>query len=313
MKISIVIPVYNGEKTIAKLVDELLSNLTTNKLEIVLVNDGSKDNSHEKCVKIYNKFKNTIKYICLARNFGEHNAVLAGLNNVTGDYAVIIDDDFQNPPDEIQKLIDFAINGRYDVVYSYYDKKFHSWFRNLGSNFNNLIANYLLDKPKDLYLSSFKCMNRFLIYEIIKYKGPFPYIDGLILRITQNIGKIKVKHVERTDGISGYTLRKLVGLWLNMFINFSIYPLRISTFFGSLFSALGGILIVYSIIERFVHPEVPTGVTSIFVAILFFSGIQLLTLGLIGEYVGKISLTNNQSPQYVIRQILTNEVNDINE
>lgn len=124
MKISIVIPVYNGEKTIAKLVDELVSNLTTNKLEIVLVNDGSKDNSHKECVKIYNKFKNTVKYICLARNFGEHNAVLAGLNNVTGDYAVIIDDDFQNPPDEIQKLIDFAINGRYEVVYSYYDKNF---------------------------------------------------------------------------------------------------------------------------------------------------------------------------------------------
>jgi len=313
MKISIVIPVYNGEKTIARLVGELVNTLKVNELEIILVNDGSKDNSHGECVRVYKEYKNIVKYICLARNFGEHNAVLAGLNNVTGDYAVIIDDDFQNPPDEIQKLIDFAINGKYDVVYSYYDKKFHSWFRNLGSNFNNLIANYLLDKPKDLYLSSFKCMNQFLVYEIIKYNGPFPYIDGLILRITQNIGKIKVRHAERGDGRSGYTLRKLVSLWLNMFINFSVYPLRISTFFGSLFSALGGIFIIYSIIERFVHPEVPTGVTSIFVAILFFSGIQLLILGLIGEYVGKISLTNNQSPQYVIRQILTNEVNDINE
>ncbi|MCK4326210.1 glycosyltransferase family 2 protein, partial [bacterium] len=202
MRISIVIPVYNGEKTIGKLIDELVKNLTISDLEIILVNDGSRDNSHEVCVSIFKKYKDVVKYICLARNFGEHNAVLAGLNNATGDYAVIIDDDFQNPPTEIQKLIDEAIAGQYDVVYGYYSKKRHPWFRNLGSSFNDVVANYLLNKPKDLYLSSFKCINRFVVQEITKYKGPFPYIDGLVLRTTQNIGKAKVEHVKREEGKS---------------------------------------------------------------------------------------------------------------
>ncbi len=312
MKIGIVIPVYQGAKTIAGLTDELIKKLTHDELEIILVNDGSTDNSHEVCLEIFKKHRNIIKYIKLAKNFGEHNAVLAALNYVTGDYAVIIDDDFQNPPEEIQKLVETAISGKYDVVYSYYDKKCHSLLRNLGSKFNDLVANYLLDKPKDLYLSSFKCLNRFIVQEVIKYKGPFPYIDGLILRTTQNIGKVLVKHNKRREGKSGYNLRKLVRLWLSMFVNFSVYPLRISTFFGFSFSVLGGLLAVYSFIEKIINPNLPIGVTSIFIAILVFSGIQLLMLGLIGEYMGKQFLTNNQTPQYVIRDAFVGEAKDKN-
>lgn len=300
MKISIVIPVYQGAKTISELTDELVKKLANNKLEIVLVNDGSRDNSHDVCLAIFKKYKEVIKYINLSKNFGEHNAVLAGLNYVTGDYAVIIDDDFQNPPEEIQTLVDTAVKGNFDVVYTYYEKKFHSWLRNLGSAFNNLVANYLLNKPRDLYLSSFKCLNKFLVGEVIKYKGPFPYIDGLILRTTHNIGKVLVRHYKRREGKSGYTLRKLTRLWLNMFINFSVYPLRVSTFFGFLFSVLGVILSIYSVIEKILNPALPIGITSIFVAILIFAGIQLLMLGMIGEYIGKQFLASNQTPQYVI-------------
>lgn len=310
MKISIVIPVYQSAKTISDLTDELVRNLTNNELEIILVNDGSTDNSHQICIEIFERHRHIVKYINLSRNFGEHNSVLAGLNTVTGDYIVIIDDDFQNPPEEIRKIVDIAVTGKYDVVYSHYDKKFHSWFRNLGSNFNNLLATYLLNKPKDLYLSSFKCLNRFIVQEIIKYKGPFPYIDGLILRTTQNIGKVLVRHDKRKEGKSGYTLRKLIGLWLNMFISFSVHPLRASTFFGFLFSIVGGILAIYSIVEKILYPEFPTGITSIFVAILVFAGIQLIMLGLIGEYIGKQFLASNQTPQYVIRDIYTNETNE---
>lgn len=302
MKISVIIPVYNGAKTIAKLSDELVNSLKGHTLEIILVDDGSSDNSHQVCVSIFNKYKGTVKYICLARNFGEHSAVMAGLNNATGDYAVIIDDDFQNPPGEIRKLVDKAVSGRHDVVYSYYERKQHSWLRNLGSSFNNLVANILLDKPKDLYLSSFKCMNRFIIQEVIKYKGPFPYIDGLILRSTQNIGKILVEHATREEGKSGYTLKKLIRLWLNMFVNFSVLPLRISVFLGFLFLCIGVVTSIFIIIEKIMNPDIPMGVTSILVAILVFGGLQLLILGLIGEYLGKLFLANNQTPQYVIHE-----------
>ena len=303
MKISVIVPVYNGENTIKRLVDELVRILTRDGLEIVLINDGSRDKSHEACVSIFEKYRNIVKYIDLARNFGEHNAVMAGLNYSTGDYAVIIDDDFQNPPEEIEKLTDTAIKEKRDAVYSYYDKKYHSVFRNLGSAFNNTIATFLLNKPRNLYLSSFKCINRFMINEILKYRGPFPYIDGLILRSTHNIGTVCVRHDKMQKEKSGYTLKKLISLWLNMFVNFSIVPLRISTVLGLFFSIAGGMFSVYSIIDKILRPDIPMGITSIFVAVLIFSGIQLLMLGLIGEYLGKLFLTDNQTPQYLVRDV----------
>lgn len=307
MKLSVIIPVYQGARAIGRITDELVTQLSADGLEIVLVNDGSKDNSNEACIEIFKKHRGIVKYINLAKNFGEHNAVLAGLNHAAGDYAVIIDDDFQNPPEEVLKVVTAAVNRKYDVVYTYYDEKFHSLFRNLGSKFNDAIANFLMEKPKGLYLSSFKCLSRFVINEIIKYKGPYPYIDGLILRTTQNIGMVLVKHQKRREGKSGYSLRKLIRLWLNMFINFSVFPLRISTLLGFLFSMLGGILSIYLIIDKINHPDIPTGVTSIIVAILLFSGLQLTMLGLIGEYIGKQFLTNNQTPQYVIRDIFSQD------
>lgn len=303
MKISIVIPIYNGSKNITKLIDELVKILRPNCLEIILVNDGSEDDSHDACISVFDKYKEIVKYICLSRNFGEHNAVLAGLNYSTGEYAVIIDDDFQNPPEEIQKLIDVSVSGKFDVVYSYYEKKYHSWSRNLGSEFNNMVATCLLNKPKDLYLSSFKCLSRFLIDEIIKYKGPYSYIDGLILRTTRNIGKVLVRHDKRKDGKTGYTMRKLVGLWLNMFVNFSVYPLRLSMFLGFMFSLIGGFLAVTIITEKLLRPQIPVGITLIIVSILVFSGVQLIMLGIMGEYIGKQFLTSNQTPQYVVRKL----------
>ena len=305
MKISIIIPVYQGGKTITRLTDELVSNLRSYELEIILINDGSTDNSHELCLALFKKYETIVKYIWLSRNFGEHNAVLAGLSHITGDYAVIIDDDFQNPPEEIQKLVEKAVRDRLDVVYSYYAKKHHSLLRNLGSYFNNLMASYLLSKPRNLYLSSFKCISSFIAREVIKYKAPYPYIDGLILRSTRNIGKVLVRHEQRKWGKSGYTFKKLVRLWLNMFMNFSIYPLRMSTFLGVFFSLLGLGLSIFLIIDKIMHPDIPVGITSILVAILIFSGVQLVILGLIGEYLGKLFLANNQTPQYVIRRIFS--------
>jgi len=301
--ISIVIPVYNGEKSISRLVEDLIRKLTPEfNIEIILVNDCSPDNSEKVCISIFEKHRHIVKFYSLAKNVGEHNAVMAGLNNVSGDYVIIMDDDFQNPVSQVVKLISYAIQNSYDVVYTYYDKKKHSFFRNLGSHFNNLVANLMLKKPKDLYLSSFKILNRFLINEIIKYNLPFPYIDGLILRTTSNIGKINVKHQERKFGKSNYTFKKLILLWLNMLTNFSILPLRISIIIGFIFSLFGFILGIQALVEKIINPDIPIGYTSLIVIVSIFSGIQLIAIGMVGEYLGRVFLSQNKKPQYSIRK-----------
>ncbi len=301
--LSIVIPVYNGDKTISRLVDELISNLKGHyKLEIILVNDNSSDKSEAVCISLYDKYRGIVRFYSLSKNVGEHSAVMAGLNHVTGDYAVIMDDDFQNPISEVSKLVKTAVSNEYDVVYSYYEKKQHSSFRNLGSWFNNKAANLMLKKPKGLYLSSFKVLNRFLVNEIIKYKAPFPYIDGIILQVTDKIGKVKVEHSARHEGESGYTLKKLISLWLNMFTNFSILPLRISIILGLIFASVGLGMGVYSVIEKLLSPDLPVGFPSLLVSISIFGGIQLIMLGMVGEYIGRIFLSINKKPQYTIRK-----------
>ncbi|AUP81065.1 glycosyltransferase family 2 protein [Flavivirga eckloniae] len=306
--VSIVIPVYNGEKSITNLVAHLIAKLSPSyRLEIVLVNDCSKDNSEAVCVSVYQKHTDVVKFLSLSKNVGEHNAVMAGLNHITGNYVVIMDDDFQNPVSEVIKLIEHAIITQNDVVYSYYDKKEHSFFRNLGSRFNDKMATILLKKPKDLYLSSFKVMNKFLVEEIIKYNLPFPYIDGLILRTTNNIGKLKVKHDKRTNGPSNYTLKKLVALWMNMFTNFSILPLRVSMVIGFVFSLFGFGYGLFAIIEKLYNPDLPVGYTALIVLVSIFSGIQLMALGMVGEYLGRMFMSQNKKPQYSIRKIYTKQ------
>lgn len=304
---TIVIPVYNSAKTIGYIIERLIKDLGPGNLQIILVNDGSSDSSHEVCHGLRLKYPGVITYISLSKNFGEHNAVMAGLNYAAGDYVVIMDDDFQNPPKEVSNLINEAYSKKYDIVYTYYKKKQHQWFRNIGSRFNNFVANFMLDKPKDLYLSSFKCLSRFAVQEIVKYKGPFPYIDGLVLRCTRNIGRIEVSHEKRQEGRSGYTLKKLVRLWLNMFVNFSVIPLRLSFFVGLFFSFLGLVSSVLVIIDKLLHPERPIGWPSMFIAIMVFSGVQFLILGLLGEYLGHLFMSHNQTPQFVVKEIYKQE------
>jgi undecaprenyl-phosphate 4-deoxy-4-formamido-L-arabinose transferase len=303
MMISIVIPVYNGAATIGPLVDRLVEELGIYSLQVVLVNDGSPDNSDEVCRGIHARYPEAVTYVKLARNFGEHNAVMAGLHHARGDYTVIMDDDFQNPPEEVARLIECACTGGYDIVYTYYPRKRHHWFRNFGSRLNDFVANFLLDKPRDLYLSSFKCLSRFTVQEILKYGGPFPYIDGLALRSTRNIGRLQVRHEPRREGRSNYTLRRLVRLWLNMFINFSVMPLRVSTVMGFAFSLVGFLLGVWVVVEKLLRPEIQVGYASLVVAIALFSGVQLVMLGVVGEYLGRLFLTNNQTPQFVVREV----------
>ena len=311
-KLSVIVPLFNSELTIEKLVIMIIEDLssTFNKLEIVLINDGSRDNTDKVVGQLLKKFPGHIKYIKLAKNFGEHNAVLCGLNHADGDYTVIIDDDFQNPPSEIIKLADKISDG-YSVVYSYYEKKKHSIFRNLGSRFNNWVATKLLKKPKNLYLSSFKILSKDLVNKIIQYKGPFPYIDGLILQSTENIGTQLCKHEKSERGRSNYSISKLVKLWLNVFTGFSIMPLRMASLIGFIMSGFAVLLMVFFIVSYlsggiFFKQTIPPGWASLIIVVTLFGGIQLIILGIIGEYLGRLFLTANKMPQYVIEKLESN-------
>ncbi|WP_127717870.1 glycosyltransferase family 2 protein [Halobacteriovorax sp. HLS] len=305
-KLSIVIPVYNGESSIHKLVDQLFEHLeSTYDLDIVLVNDFSPDNSWEVLKELHNKYPQNIQAINLSRNFGEHNAVMAGYFHAKGEIIVNIDDDLQNPPSEIHKLVS-KIDQGHEVVYTSYKQKKHHYFRNLGSKFTNAMATLMLKKPKDLYLSSFRAITAQLKNEIIKYKGPYPYIDGLILRNTARIGVQEVIHHTRESGESNYTLVKLLRLWSYMFLNFSVYPLRVASLFGTAFALLGFTGAIFVIIEKIFYPETQIGWSSLIISITLFSGIQLIILGLLGEYIGRVFLTQNQIPQYTIYEKLGN-------
>ena len=307
IKCSIVIPVYNGANSIGDLVDRLITELDQFRLEIVLVNDHSPDNSEEVCIAIHKKYPRIVRFYSLAKNVGEHSAVLAGLNHTSGDYVIIMDDDFQNPPAEVIKLITVAMENDYDVVYTYSKRKRHSHFRNFGSWFNDKVANIMLHKPRDLYLSSFKLISKFLVNEITKYKSPFPYIDGLILQTTDNIGKVNVDHQPRREGGSNYTLKKLISLWLNMFTNFSVIPLRVSIVLGFIFSVYGLVYGMIILIERILNPDMAPGLASLIVSVSILSGVQLIAIGMIGEYVGRIFIAQNKRPQYTIKKWFTGE------
>jgi undecaprenyl-phosphate 4-deoxy-4-formamido-L-arabinose transferase len=299
-RLSIVIPVYRGEQSVRQLCERLAEHLgEVYELEIVLVNDCSPDGSAAICRKLAEEHEHIV-FLDLARNFGEHNAVMAGLAHASGDGAVIMDDDFQNPPSEVIKLVERLDQGA-DVVFSRYEVKRHHWFRNLGSRFNNAVASVMLKKPRDLYLSSFKALNRFTIDEITRYTGPYPYVDGLILRTTRNYDTVLVRHDEREDGSSSYTLRKLIRLWLNMFTNFSILPLRVASIAGLSFAAIGLVLAVVFAIERLNNPAMAAGWASLICTLLIVAGVQLFALGMIGEYLGRLFLKDNGSPQYVVR------------
>src|SRR6185369_1082913 len=301
--LSIIIPVYNAEMTIESLCNTLV-DLYADKyeLELVLVNDNSRDSSHLICQRLQQEQPEKIVYLRLSRNFGEHCAVMAGLNHVSGELCVIMDDDFQNPPEEVARLLQEMEKG-YDVVYTQYPVKNDSFFRNLGSLANDKMANLILRKPADLYLSSFKALNRFMVGEIIKYHGPDPYIDAIILRTTDNIGTVQVRHDERKIGTSGYTLKKLISLWGNMVVSCSLIPLRIIGIIGLLLSIYGAYMGIDAFTDWIVPTlEDPTDFETLTAVTAFFRGFQMLAISVVGEYVGRIYLSLNADPQFVIRE-----------
>jgi undecaprenyl-phosphate 4-deoxy-4-formamido-L-arabinose transferase len=305
LALSIVIPVYNGERSIRELVAALETLTVPGGHEIVLVNDCSPDDSLAICRDLVARATLPMTLVDLSRNFGEHNAVMAGLRQARGAHVITMDDDLQNPPSEVVRLLGYAQSSGKEVVYTFYAQKEHASWRNLGSRFTNRVADLLLDKPKGLYLSSFRCISAFVAREITRYEGPFPYVDGLILQVTQSIGSLEVQHLPRAHGGSNYTFRRLVRLWLNMFVNFSVMPLRLATFGGLTLSLCGLLGSIWAIVSALLS-QTPPGWASISVAVMLLSGVQLMMLGLIGEYLGRLYLTANRKPQSVVKDVIRN-------
>jgi undecaprenyl-phosphate 4-deoxy-4-formamido-L-arabinose transferase len=304
--LSVVVPVYNGGATIGELVNALRALEIAGGLEIVLVVDGSPDNSLAVCKQLATEPGAPIVLLSLSRNYGEHNAVMAGLARARGSFVITMDDDLQNPPGEVRRLFEYARDGGYDAVYTYYEEKKHAAWRNFGSRFTNWCADHLIDKPKGLYLSSFRCLSAFVREQITAgYEGPFPYIDGLVFQVTQNVGRLQVEHLARVEGRSNYTIARLFRLWLSMFSNFSVIPLRFATLFGIAFGALGALAAVIVVVEAISDNKPPQGWASLMVAVLVLAGVQLIVVGLIGEYLGRMFLAVNRKPQYLVREVFT--------
>ncbi len=324
MKLSFVIPCYRSANTIETVVQEIhdtvaarnaainaaatspentappASNDKTFDYEIVLVNDCSPDNVWQVIKDLAAKDAH-IKGICLAKNFGQHSALMAGYGQATGDYVISLDDDGQTPASETFKLVDKLEDG-YDVVYGYYKHSRQHLFRRFGTWVNKKMAEAIIGQPKTLHTTSFFIMRKFIVDEIVRYPHPFAYISGLVFRATKNLGNVEVQHRRRLEGESGYTLAGLIGLWINGFTAFSVKPLRAATYIGLLCAFIGfasGIFVIY---KKLMFPEVPVGYTSIFATLLFIGGMIMFLLGLIGEYIGRIYISINQSPQYVVRE-----------
>jgi glycosyltransferase involved in cell wall biosynthesis len=301
MELSVIIPVYRSEKTIRLLVEKLQNELKNIVFEIVLVNDGSPDNVEKICEDLAKEFK-SIKFISLRRNFGEFNAIMAGLNFADGEYSVMIDDDFQNPPSEILKLLETAKKYDFDVVYSQYSSKKHSIFRNFGSWVVNKLNDFLLEKPHDLYLSSFKLIKKEVVEEIIKYAGSTPYIDALVFQVTNNIGKVFVEHHERKEGKSSYNFKKLFSLFLTILFGFSAKPIRFCFGIGLILIFAWFLVLAISIFSQ--RLDYQAIMLLIFMLIVAF---QFFFLGILGEYIGQMFMNQGGKPQFVIKKTILND------
>ena len=305
--ISFVIPCYRSQATLPSVIREIqetMEGLSQYTYEVVLVNDCSPDDTFETIRELCRENAN-MTGINLAKNFGQHSALMAGFHQIKGDIVVCLDDDGQTPAGEVGKLLEGIEKGA-DVVYAKYAHKHHSGFRNWGSHVNELMTRVMLGKPKDLYVSSYFAARRFVVDEMIKYEYPYPYVIGLVLRTTKNIVNVEVNHRDRLEGTSGYTLGKLLNLWFNGFTAFSVKPLRIATVTGAGCALLGFAYGIYTIIKKiFINPPgLVTGFSALMSVLVFMGGMLMLMLGLVGEYMGRMYISMNRSPQYVVREIV---------
>lgn len=302
IKLSIVVPVYRSARILPELVEGIAKSTDvlglSSQFELVLVNDASPDDSWQVIVTLAERYP-FLKGISLRKNFGQHSAIMAGLHHACGETVIIMDDDLQHPPDEIGKLL-AAIDAGSDVCYVRYQERQHALWKILGSRFNDTVATWLLRKPRGLYLSSFKALRREIVEEVIKYDGPYAYLDGLILDVTRSIAVVDIRHRARREGKGNYNLKRSVALWLRMATNFSVFPLRVATMLGLCLSLVSFIVITAVVIQRLRHPDWPVGWASLLAVILFVGGVQTLCIGVLGEYLGRTYLRINGKPQFVV-------------
>lgn len=310
--LSIVVPVYRSAQILPKLVEQIHAEMVkeglSDSFELLFVNDASPDNSWQ-VIRSLADTHPFIRALSLRRNFGQHNAIMAGLNHVSGEFVVLMDDDLQHPPHAIGDIIR-ALKEGYDVCYTRYLNRQHASWKVIGSKFNNWVATHLLGKPKDLYLSSFKAMRLEVVREVIKYDGPYAYVDGLILDVTNSITSIDIEHQDRLEGAGNYNLRRSVSLWLKMATSFSVLPLRLAAYAGFVLAALSLVMIVFVIVQKILHPELPAGWASLIATILFIGGIQTMSIGMIGEYLGRTYLKLNRKPQFVVGATILGQPKD---
>lgn len=306
-KISFVIPCYRSENTIERVIDEIQTTMQQRAdfpYEIICVNDCSPDHVDDKLAELAGK-DTRIKVIEFAKNSGKHAAVLAGHAAADGDYIVDLDDDFQCPAYEVWKLIDPLIADECDLATAMYTVKKEAGYKRMGSRINAWMTCIMLEKPKNLRFENFLAMKRFVSDEMIKYTNPFPYLEGLICRVTNRVKMVPMEERERGDDhATGFTLRKSIALWMNGLTAFSVKPLRVASIIGFLFAAIGFIWGFVIVIRKIISPEILLGYSSLAAILLCSSGLIMLMLGIIGEYIGRIYICINLSPQYVIKKTI---------
>jgi glycosyltransferase involved in cell wall biosynthesis len=298
MEISVVIPVYNSANIITELVRQLRDAITV-EYELIFVNDASKDDSWNILSKLAESAD--VKALSLSMNFGQDNAIMAGLGVATGKYIVIMDDDLQHSPYDIMQLYD-KCKKECDVCYADYSQhKKQTWWKNIGSFFNSKSAEVFLNKPNKIYISPYKIIKADIVKSMLQYQGAYPYIDGLIFRSTKSISQITVDHQSRYAGTGNYGLKKSISVFLKHATGFSIVPLRLASFIGFLISIFSFLLGLFYIFQYF-SGNIIEGWTTLVVLTLFIGGMMLSSLGIIGEYIGRMYQTMNNRPQYIIRE-----------
>lgn len=311
IELSIVIPVYNSEECLIELnkqVEETMADFLS--YELILVNDRSPDRSWEKIIEVCDKNKNAIG-IALRKNSGQDNAIMAGLNLAKGNHIVIMDDDLQHSPKDILKLYYECLKG-YDICYGLFPSKKQKLWKNMGSWLNGKLSEKLISKPKGIYLSPFKIFRKEIAREMIEYTGPYPYIDALLLSITHNITQITVDHHARYRGSGNFSLFRSISVFLKHATGYSVYPLRMAVYSGFISSMFAFIFGAYFLIDYLIHGTKVEGWISTILLILLFQGAILISLGIIGEYIGRIFLTINKKPQYTIEKVTNKSITNIN-
>jgi undecaprenyl-phosphate 4-deoxy-4-formamido-L-arabinose transferase len=310
--LSIVVPVYGSEDCLVALIDAIQASLRETRYshEVVLVNDGSPDGSWRVIQRICEQHPNVVG-VDLRRNFGQDNAIMTGLRIARGSIVAIMDDDLQHDPGYLPLLVE-KIEAGFDVVYARFGAKHHALWKNLGSWLNGKLAEWVLEKPRGLYLSPYKAIRGALAREICDYAGPFPYVDGLLLQATSSIESIDVEHRERYAGTGHYGLMRSIQVWTRLAFSFSVLPLRLVAISGACLAGLAMLLVVATIVYRLASPEAfdeyAVGWASLIVVQLFVSGIQMIFFGIIGEYLGRSYLTLAHKPQAAIATVLNGEI-----